>query len=145
MAHSAAAAHPTKPSGFSVRDEVREACYCNSTASIYVSLNSFIIYSLSQQWMDGGLWGALIIEEETLIVRQSCVRVCVCAHVRVWSTATPGKLDTFTYDIYSQTRRPLWLLHQLCMMITSSAVIYVMLTSTPHCSKPSGNAKSQMG
>lgn len=35
-----------KPSGFTVR----EARYCNFTTSIYVSLNSLIIYSSGQGW-----------------------------------------------------------------------------------------------
>lgn len=42
-----------KPSGFTVGDKVREACYCNSPASIYVSLNSFIIYSPDRRRMEG--------------------------------------------------------------------------------------------
>lgn len=41
-----------KPPGLTVRDKVRETCYWTSTTSVYVSLNSFIIYSAADGWRD---------------------------------------------------------------------------------------------
>ena len=40
-----------RPSGITVGDRVGEACYGNFTTSIYVSLNSFIMYSPGEQWV----------------------------------------------------------------------------------------------